>query len=403
MTVFPSFLRRAIDARVVLAFAALIASSLVASRAEAYPWMIRHGHDGCVSCHVDPSGSGLLTQYGREQGDEELPMRYGHGDEEHKTGVAWGLLDTPDWLLLGAGFRGAVLAMNVSGGGAPASGWSPSFILMQADVRAGIRKGPLRASVSLGGLANTSYASVAGNFVSREHWVGYAPFGDTFLVRAGRMNLPFGIRSIEHTLWVRQKTRTDINDLQEHGVAFAYNSTRVRAELMGILGNYQISPDAYRQRGYSGTVELVPKSGLAVGLSSLVTHVGNDVRLKVPNLRQAHGLFVRASPFESLVLFAEGDLTHDGPTGAPASTGFASVLQGDVEPLQGLHFILTGETWSPAATKSSFGGWAAVDWFCWRQVDVRLDFMLRSETMSAGMAPATFDEKAVLVQAHFYL
>jgi hypothetical protein len=411
MTALASFPRRVGDVRLALTLATLIVTSLVASRAEAYPWMIRHGHDGCVSCHVDPSGSGLLTQYGREQGDEELTMRYGHADEERKSGLLWGHMDTPDWLLLGAGFRAAFLNTKVSGApagaGAPPASWSPSVILMQADLRAGVHKGPLRASASLGVITNTSYASVVGNLVSREHWVGYAPDGDTFLIRAGRMNLPFGIRSIEHTLWVRTETRTDINDLQEHGVAFAYNSTRVRAELMGILGNYQISPDANRQRGYSASVEIVPKSGYAVGASSLVTHVAEDIRLKVANLRQAHGLFVRASPVESLVILGEGDLVLNAPSGSASSTGFASMLQGDVEPLQGLHLILTGETWTPGtpatpgmpATKSSYGGWAALDWFCLRQFDLRFDFMWRSMAFGPDMLDAT----AVLVQAHLYL
>jgi hypothetical protein len=396
---------RSVDARLVLALGALILTSAVASRAEAYPWMIRHGHEGCVSCHVDPSGSGLLTRYGREQGDEELTMQYGRADEARKSGLLWGHLDTPDWLLLGAGFRGAFLATKVTGAptgpGAPPAGWSSELLLMQADLRAGVRQGPLRASASLGVLTNASYATVAGNLVSREHWVGYAPEGDTFLIRAGRMNLPFGVRSIEHTLWVRQETRTDINDLQEHGVAFAYSSSRVRAELMGILGNYQISPDAHRQRGYAATVEAVPLSRLAVGASSLVTHVAEDVRLEVADLRQAHGLFVRASPVESLVLLAEGDVVHDAPTKAASSTGFASMLQSDLEPIGGLHVILTGETWTPGtpATKSSYGGWAALDWFCLRQLDVRFDLMWRR--MAFG--PDTIDATAILVQAHLYL
>jgi hypothetical protein len=397
--------RRAVDLRLALVVAALIGSSLLAARAEAYPWMIRHGHDGCVSCHVDPSGSGLLTSYGREQGDEELTMRYGR-TEERKAGLLWGHVDPPDWLLLGGGFRAAFLATKVSGApagaaGAPPAGWSPTVILMQADLRAGVRRGPLRASGTLGVISNDSYASVVGNLVSREHWVGYAPSGDTFLLRAGRMNLPFGIRSIEHTLWVRQQTRTDINDLQEHGVAFAYSGQRLRAEVMGVLGNYQISPDAHRQRGYSASLELVPAAGLAVGAGSLVTHVAQDIRLKVANLHQAHGVFVRAAPVESLALLAEGDLVLEAPTGAASSTGFASMLQGDVEPLQGLHFILTGETLTPGTSmsRSSYGAWAAVDWFCLRQLDVRLDFMWRR--MAFG--PDTLDATAVLVQAHLYL
>lgn len=391
--------------RCLLAFLTVVAAGLVGSRAEAYSWMIRHGHNGCGACHVDPSGAGLLTAYGREQGDEELPTRYGRADQEHKAGLLWGLVSPPDWLLLGAGLRGAVLATKVggapAGAGAPSPGWGTSLVLMQADARAGIRRGPLRASVSVGGVADGSYAAVLGDFVSREHWVGYAPAGDTLLVRAGRMNLPFGIRSIEHTLWVRQGTRTDINDLQEHGLAFAYASPRLRAEVMGILGNYQISPDAHRQRGYSALAEFVALRGLAIGASSLVTRVGEDIRLKVKNVRQAHGLFVRFSPAEALALLAEGDLLLDAPAGAASSTGFVSMLQADVEPLQGVHFILTGETLTPGrtGTSSSYGGWAAIDWFCFRQMDVRLDFMWRR--MAYG--PDTLDAMAALLQGHIYL
>ena len=69
--------------RMALLTAALsLCSSLYASRSEAYPWMIRHGHDGCAQCHMDPSGAGLLTTYGREIGEAELPMRYGPAPSE---------------------------------------------------------------------------------------------------------------------------------------------------------------------------------------------------------------------------------------------------------------------------------------------------------------------------------
>jgi hypothetical protein len=391
--------------RFALTVGALFASNLFAARANAYPWLIKNGHTGCVQCHMDPSGAGLLTAYGREQGDEELPMQYGRppGAEAPKAGLLWGQVETPDWLLLGAGFRAGFLDTGISGApagppGSPSAGWTASVILMQADLRGGLRLGHLRASASLGVVGDKSLASVAGNVVSREHWLGWAFDGDTFLLRAGRITLPFGIRSIEHTLWVRQETQTDINDTQEHGVAFAYSGRVLRAELMGILGNYQISPDSNRQRGYSATVEAVPLGELAVGASSLVTHVADDVLLRVENVRQAHGFFVRAVPAAPLVLFAEGDLVLNAPKGIASTKGFASMLQGDLEPVQGLHFILTGETWSPGG-KSSYGGWAAVDWFCLRQFDVRFDFMWRNMAFGSD----SLDAKAVLVQAHLYL
>jgi len=406
-----SAIDRAVPAplRLPLLIAALFfGSGLYASPAEAYPWMIRHGHDGCAQCHMDPSGSGLLTSYGREQGDEELTMRYGAAapSDAAAAGPVWGLLQTPDWLLIGAGFRGAILDTKVSGApsgptGSPSGGWRASLVLMQADLRAGVRAGGFRASVSVGAVNDGSYASVAGNLVSREHWLGYAFDHDTYLVRVGRMNLPFGIRSIEHTLWIRQQTRTDINDAQQHGIAFAYSSRLIRAEVMGILGNYQISPDEYRQRGYSASVEVAPASGIAVGASSLITRATRDFQLQVETLRQAHGLYARLSPVVPLVILGEADLVVNAPSGQTTTKGIATALQGDVEPWQGLHFILTGETWTPggAGPASSYGGWAGIDWFCFRQVDLRLDFMWRRMAFGADRLDAT----ALLLQGHVYL
>jgi hypothetical protein len=42
----------------------------------------------------------------------------------------------------------------------------------------------------------------------------------------------FGVRDIEHTMYVRAQTRTDINEFQQHGLAIAYSGSKVRTELM---------------------------------------------------------------------------------------------------------------------------------------------------------------------------
>jgi hypothetical protein len=378
---------------------------LVARRAEAYTWMIRSGHAACVSCHVDPSGAGLLTTYGREQGADLLRPSFvdAGGDDqavEQRGKFLAGLVDTPDWLLLGGSFRPALLVTSAQSGGA--SGSSTDVILMQADLRAGVRAGPWRASASAGVITtDNSYASIAGQLVSREHWVGYALDGDTVTLRAGRMNLPYGLRVIEHTLWVRSETRTDINDQQQHGLAAAYSAGRVRAELMAILGNYQISPDAARERGYSGYLEVTPAPGYALGASSLITHAAEDIVLHVANTRQAHGLFLRAAPWSPLVILAEGDVVLNRPSGGPNANGLATMLQLDFEPLQGLHLIGTGETWRPggAETGTSYGAWASIDWFFLPHCDVRFDYVWRAMSFG-GM---TVDGTIYLAQLHIYL
>jgi len=389
--------------RALVAAAAMLIGLGAARRAEAYTWMIRYGESRCVSCHVDPSGGGLLTAFGREEGADLLRTRFSASDDQEtvtrRGKFLWGALDSPDWLLLGGAFRPALLITRATGGGT--TNTSSTGIIMQADLRAGIRAGGWRASASIGAISNPSYASISGNLISREHWVGYAFDSDTYTVRAGRLNLPYGLRIIEHNLWVRAATRTDINDQQQHGVAFTFDNRLVRAEAMAILGNFQISPGAYRERGYSAYAEVQPIAGYDVGVSSLITHAARDIVLGEANTRQAHGLFARAAPWEPLVLLAEADLTVDDPTGGPRAVGVATMLQGDVEPLQGLHLIATGETWRPGETLPStfLGAFGTVDWFVGWHLDLRVD----AGWQSMPFGNMTVDATSVLLQLHVYL
>jgi hypothetical protein len=404
--------------RAVLASLAVLFLLLVAKPASAYPWMIRHEYTGCGQCHVDPDGAGLLTEYGRAQGETLLRTQYTAASPDEEPGrvkdFLWGAVKTPEWLLLGGSFRPALLAVSL-----PGQALDVTPLVMEADLRAGIKYEGWRASASVGVVSEAgSLASIAGPVVSREHWVGYTWDDESLMVRAGRINLPFGIRSIEHPLWVRAMTRTDIDDNQDHGIAFDYSGTLFRASVMGILGNYQISPDAFRDRGYAGFLEMAPLSRLAIGVSSLVVHTEKDLDLGVPDWRQAHGAYVRASPFKALVIMGEGDMIVNTVTPSSASSvGFASMLQADVEPVQGIHLIATGESLSPGglAPRSSFGAWASVHWFFLPHADVRFDYIYRAQangeapppgTLGGGLTTASSASIPVttyLAQLHVYL
>lgn len=105
---------------------------------------------------------------------------------------------------------------------------------MRADLGAQLKVDKFRASATVGyqrqqsaSLAQRAWvtgASESGNIVSREHWLGL-DLSDEILLRAGRLNLPFGLRNIEHTSFVRAATRTDINQSQQHGVSVSLNHT----------------------------------------------------------------------------------------------------------------------------------------------------------------------------------
>ena len=392
--------------RIALIGLVLAGAFLVASTAQAYPWMIRHQYSTCAVCHVDPSGGGLLTEFGRSQSDLQLDTQYVASDDDAPKEASstskflWGI-DLPDWLFLGGDFRGMMLTVKPQG--APAA---VRWIEMQADLRAALEIDVFRAGGSLGfmhqgGLPASITRRDADNLVSREHWLGVALDDNAVWLRAGRMILPFGIRDVWHTLWVRTATRTDINDTQQYGVAASYSSGDVRGEVMGIIGNYQLNPDAFRERGYSGFVEWSPAGGYAIGVSSLLTNTLLDTQTRTTLIRQAHGLFARLAPVVPLVFLFEADALINSPAGASTTPGVVGMLQADYEPVQGLHAMATGELLQspqPGAQPSA-GGWLTLSWFFLPHADVRVDGGLQSVATPTDRSRVL----SLIAQLHVYL
>ena len=378
-------------------------------RADAYPWMIRQEVSDCQTCHADPSGGGLLTRYGRLVGERTLRTHYGAGDAHHDElgGFLFGAVKLPDALLLGGDAR--YFGYDVKAGSTPAQ---RDNFFMQADLTGQVTVGRVRANASVGyadqgALPASITHAPQHNLVSRVHWLG-VDLGakNEFLLRAGRMNLPFGVRSVEHTLWVRRATGTDINSSQEHGVALAYGAGIWRAEVMAILGNYQVSPDAFRERGYSAYAEIAPLPTLAAGASSMITHTNLDSQLGTDAIRHAHGVFARWSPVKPLVVMGEGDVTlasqpPRGTLGATNTVGYVGMLQADVEAIQGVHLMATGEMWSqPTDTKfTAVGAWGSVAWFFAPHADLRFDAIFQSLPSPGARLPVT----SLVLQGHVYL
>jgi len=319
----------------------------------------------------------------------------------------WGLVKTPDWLLLGGSYRHLAVFRP--------SRDQKKFVTfpMMADVYGQAQFGGFRVNASIGAVrvgVGSPYARAAQitrgqgdewNLLSRTHWLGYDFDDGMITVRAGHMNLPFGIRIPEHTMWVRQATLTDRESAQQDGVAIAYNGEKLRGELMGIAGNYQVNPDRYRQRGYSLYAEYLFGARTAIGVSSAVTKAKKDRITLDPNpLRQAHGAYIRSAFNDDIVLLAEADglLTSDH------DAGYVGFLQLDYEITRGLHLIGTGEILDKGYDKlvggarsvgngqTQLGAWGTVDWFCLPHVEVRADAFSRQS-----------DEFTILGQLHVFL
>jgi len=329
------------------------------------------------------------------------------GDLSESHSFLWGLVKTPDWLLLGGSYRHLTLFRPER--------TEKKFVTfpMMADVYGQASFGNFRISGSIGAVrvgVGSPYARAAQvtrgqgdqwNLLSRTHWVGY-DFGDgAFTLRAGHMNLPFGVRVPDHTLWVRQATRTDRESAQQDGVALAYNAEPIRGEIMLIAGNYQVNPDKYRERGYSLYAEYLTGQRTALGISSLVTTAKKDrITLDPKAVRQVHGAFIRTAFSDSVVLLAEAD----GLFTTDHDAGYVGLAQLDFEVTQGLHLMATGELLdkgydkivggprTPGNGQLQTGAWGTVDWFCLPHVEIRADVFSRQA-----------DELTVLGQLHVFL
>lgn len=382
--------------RLLLVWAAVVVA-LLPGRAQAFPWMIHHGYTNCAQCHIDPSGGGALSGYGRAQGEILLRTHYKEMTEEpgKEADFAFGVFGLPKQVILQADVRSLVIPD-------PAN---LDVILMQADLRGGLQAGPFTAYGSIGPVSDGAQAAwltsnPEWNLVSREYWLGVSP-AKGWLIRAGRMDLPFGIRTEDHILYVRSATRTNTNDDQQVGAAVSYGSKKLRAEVMGIAGNYQLRPDTFRERGYSGYAVWSVKKTFALGASSLLTIAGNDIETLQPRTRQAHGLYTIYAPVQPVAIMAEADVLLDNNNGA-SSTGLVGTGVVDWEPTQGLHLQGIGQYCDPNFADPASAAWTGgggVQWFFTSRLDARVDAFQGVLYCTPGATPSPMG----LLQAHFYL
>ncbi len=175
----------------------LLAAAIVGrpGDAAAYPqFQLSTGADRCQACHVSPAGGGLLNEYGRDEAAGTVSPR-GDGRFLH------GLWQPPSWLSLGGDLRGALGIKQHE------ERTRTLAFPMQADLYVRAAFGAWSANLTVGarGVARDPKPEPIYRFASREHYLMYQrePGAGTY-VRAGRFFPVAGLRSQDHTAYVRR-------------------------------------------------------------------------------------------------------------------------------------------------------------------------------------------------------
>ncbi len=371
------------------------------SDASAYAWMMKHGYAKCSTCHADPSGGELLNHMGRVESEQLLSMDWDTPTPTSTSKLLYAL-DEPDSLLLGGSARYmGIYDLDDS---------ELTHFPMQIDAYGMFEASSFKAGGSIGyasvkpNAAHSRGAQIfkteeGGTLISRSHWLG-VDIGDNWLMRLGRLNLPFGIRTSEHVLAVRDATKTDRESDQQHGLAFAYSGGQWRGEGMFVAGNFQMRPDDFRERGFVGFLERQLSRDLAVGLNALaLTSSKSQLAARDSRtIRHAYGATLRYVAMSELMLMGEFDVLKMTGSGM----GYTGMLNADYELMRGLHLSVTGEVLDkgkPDASEDGFQGagemswtaWGSVQWFFATHWDLRTDV---TKTKGAGAK--------IQSQIHFY-
>ena len=215
----------------------IVVLAIAGGRADAYPQFQLLRDATCSGCHISPSGGGLLSENGLNTAEEISAL--GTNPE-----FMYGKIPTPEWLQIGGDLRGQWGYLQ-----AP-----QRYLLgipMQADIYGAATKGNFSLHLTVG-MRPPQQDNKALTYVwAREvyvQWQQEAGAREGLFVRGGRFMPVFGLRWLEHPLYVRRYGGTPLFS-DTYGVAAEYVTNRFEGHLTGFVKDPLIDPVRHSSGG----------------------------------------------------------------------------------------------------------------------------------------------------------
>lgn len=297
--------------------------------AQAFPEMARHGYINCNSCHVSPSGGGVLTAYGRQLSGDLLSTWSRDGE----TDLLYGAIKSPAWLNLGGDYRSVEIYRDTPQVDAY------RFLVMQGDVEAAANYNAFTFDFSLG-----FYMFEA--LESRRFYLNYRPT-DELSFRIGKFQQAYGLMDPDHTTSIHRGLGWD-EGTESYNIEAAWLGEIFNAYATANFGplDSKLIPSDMKEKGVSVRLGVPIGERFQVG-ASYFHGVSQDFD------RDVAGPFAILGFTHHFFLLTETDLQSISAGAAGTTKGWVTWSRLDYEPVQGLHGYLTYELTRPDFGDSS--------------------------------------------------
>lgn len=307
---------------------------LLSELANAFPGMIRHGYVNCTSCHVQPTGGGVLKPYGREI-SQELLSSFSKENEGKLIYNAFGVADLlpTDSVQIGGDTR-LIQTYRDS-----ARLKEERFFLMQSDLEVAAQFGHWIFDVN-GGYYDAEFKSL-------RHYILYQ-WDEEFSLRGGRFRPAYGMNTPEHTLVIKRKLGWD-ESTETYNLEAAWLKKGWNLFITGIFGKPE-SVEELHQGLTLGQTGIAEKGFASRG--SIFIHDNYELGLEYyygtnsSHSRHVMGPFFILGVSPQFYLLSELDFQIENKNSSSDSLkGFFNYEKFSYEPIQGFHLIATTE-WS---------------------------------------------------------
>ncbi len=315
------------------------------SKLWSYPELSRHGYTNCTSCHVSPSGGGLLNLYGREL-SKEILRTWSKDKEQYFAYNSVPFLSQNEKLLVGAYVRGLQMKRVTS------TVEEARSILMQADIEVGYSPEKWAVVATAGRQEIRSGQQSDSRFFSRRHFALYR-VDEKQNIRFGKFLKYFGLSDPNHNLYVRRDLQLGF-DTESYNLEYSFFSEKWSLYLTGIFGSFGDQYSQTREKGISSSLSYFFDDKQKVGFSFLKAADDNQDRY-------LGGLWTIYSFSKKIFLLSELDYQEKTlKSNSAKQAGFATSNRLNYEWYQGvISFILAERKFlnqsDPLAEQQGYG------------------------------------------------